>query len=149
MSGPHPLSAHQRAIVSVAIGFAGGRVISLDQRAPMRALFPMPKPGDPPLAALVNTGGGLVGGDKITQAIQISDGPATATIAAAEKVYRPLGLAARVETRLALESGGLLERLPQETILFDGARLDRRLTIALVPGARLLAAEMLVFGRAA
>jgi urease accessory protein len=41
------------------------------------------------------------------------------------------------------------EWLPQETILFEGARLSRRLDIALAPGARLLAAEMLVFGRAA
>lgn len=123
--------------------------MSLDQRAPMRALFPVPEPGDPPLAALVNTAGGLVGGDAVTQKIEIGDGAATVTTAAAEKVYRSLGPEAQVETRLAIGPGALLEWLPQETILFDGARLDRRLTIALVPGARLLAAEMLVFGRAA
>ena len=70
--------------------------------------------------------------------------------AAAEKVYRSLGAAdTRIATRLALGSGAVLEWIPQETILFDGARLERRLRAELAEGAVLLAAEILVFGRAA
>ena len=48
-----------------------------------------------------------------------------------------------------VEPGAALEWLPQETILFDGARLERRLRAELAEGAALLAAETLVFGRAA
>ena len=70
--------------------------------------------------------------------------------AAAEKVYRSLGATdTRIATRLALGSGAVLEWIPQETILFDGARLERRLRAALAEDAVLLAAETLVFGRAA
>jgi len=50
---------------------------------------------------------------------------------------------------LAIEEGARLEYLPQETILFDGARLCRRTSAAVAPGGRLLACEMLVFGRKA
>jgi urease accessory protein len=42
-----------------------------------------------------------------------------------------------------------LEWLPQETILFDGARLRRETTIDAAPGARVLAGEILVLGRVA
>lgn len=149
MSDRQPPIRHQRADGHVAVGFEAARLVGLDQRAPLRALFPDPEPGDPPLAALVNTAGGLAGGDTIAQEIAAAAGPATVTTAAAEKVYRSLGPEARVTTRLEVGAGALLEWLPQETILFDGARLDRRLTVALAPGARLLAAEILVFGRGA
>ncbi|WP_439577011.1 urease accessory protein UreD [Elioraea sp.] len=147
MSNPESPVRHQRNDGHVAVGFDAERLVRLDQRAPMRALFPDREPGEPPLATLVNTAGGLTGGDAIAQEIGVAAGSATVTTAAAEKVYRSLGPDARVTTRLEVAAGALLEWLPQETILFDGARLDRRLTMALAPGARLLAAEILVFGR--
>lgn len=147
MSNRQSAIRHQRAHGRIAIGFDAARLVRLDQRAPMRALFPDPEPADPPLAALVNTAGGLAGGDMIAQDVLVAAGSATVTTAAAEKVYRSLGPDASVTTRLEIAAGALLEWLPQETILFDGARLDRRLTVALAPGARLMAAEILVFGR--
>jgi urease accessory protein len=122
----------------------------LYQRSPCRVLFPVPAPGDLALAALLTTSGGLAGGDRLSLAVTVREGArAVATTAAAEKCYRSLGPEVAVAIRLTVEAQGWLEWLPQETILFEGARLDRRLDAALAPDARLFAAETLVFGRAA
>jgi urease accessory protein len=122
----------------------------LYQQTPCRALFPRPEPGDPPLAALVTTSGGLAGGDEVRIAVAWRAGAmAAVTTAAAEKIYRSLGPDAAVTVNLRLADEACGEWLPQETILFDGARLCRRLTIELAPSSRLLACDTLVFGRAA
>lgn len=101
-------------------------------------------------AAIVATAGGIVAGDDL--AIEVRAGPrarATVTTVAAEKVYRSSGVPARIATRIALSAEARLVWVPQETILFDGARLDRRLEIDVAADAELVAAEMLVFGRLA
>jgi urease accessory protein len=71
------------------------------------------------------------------------------TSQAAEKAYRSARAEATVATRLELADGAWLEWLPQETILFDGARLRRSLRVEAAAEARLLVADMLVFGRRA
>ncbi|SDD22627.1 urease accessory protein UreD [Belnapia rosea] len=151
---PAAPSRHQRADGAFELGFGtsprGTVLRTLFQQAPLRLLFPDPEPGEPPTAALLNCAGGLAGGDALRQAVRLEPGArATLCTAAAEKVYRSLGPATRIETRLSLGAGAVLEWLPQETILFDGARMTRRMRAELAEGARLLAAEMLVFGRAA
>lgn len=153
-ASPFGSTTHQRADGAFEIGFAGGprgtALRHLFQQAPLRILFPRPEPGDPPVAALVNCAGGLAGGDRLRQAVRLGAGArATLGTAAAEKVYRSLGPDTRIATTLWVGADAVLEWLPQETILFDGARLDRRMRVDLAPGGTLLAAEMLVFGRAA
>ncbi|WP_252181087.1 urease accessory protein UreD [Azospirillum sp. B4] len=97
---------------------------------------------------LINTGGGLTGGDVLeTEVIVAAGARATVTTQAAEKIYRASAGEARVLNRL--EVAGRLDWLPQETILFDGARLCRRLEVEMAAGATLLAAEATVFGRTA
>ncbi|WP_209381917.1 urease accessory protein UreD [Pararoseomonas baculiformis] len=145
---------HQRANGSAELRFerqgAGTVLRHLYQSAPLRVLFPRPEAEEPPLAALVNTAGGLAGGDRLRVAMVAAPGSiATLCTPAAEKLYRSLGPETQVETTLQVEAGATLEWLPQETILFSEARLRRRLEIDLAPDARLLAAEMLVFGRSA
>ena len=101
-------------------------------------------------AAIVATAGGIVAGDHL--AIEARLGPrarAILTTVAAEKVYRSTGAAARIATRLDLAAQARLVWVPQETILFDGARLERRFEIDIAADAELVAAEMLVFGRLA
>ena len=122
----------------------------LYQKSPARVLFPAVEPGEPPLGVVINTAGGLTGGDRWQADIEVAEG-AVAVLAgqAAEKLYRALDDDTRISTRLVVGARGWLEWLPQETILFDGARLARRLEIEVAPGARLLAAESLVFGRLA
>lgn len=126
------------------------RLATLDQRAPLRVLFPRPERGEPPLAAMVTTSGGLVGGDVLRIAVDVGeDAAAVAVGQAAEKVYRSTGPDSLVEVGLTVGAGGWLEWLPQETILFDGARLDRKTVAEVASGGRLLAGECLVFGRLA
>jgi len=149
-----PIAHHQRADGAFDLVFGSasrGTVLrDLYQQAPLRVLFPTPEPGEPPTAAVVNCAGGLAGGDALRQAVTLEAGArATVSTAAAEKVYRSLGPETRVASRIILGADAVLEWIPQETILFDGARLTRRMQVALAPGARLLAAEMLVFGRGA
>lgn len=123
---------------------------TLYHRAPLRVLFPHPTPGDVPLAALVTTSGGLVGGDRLSVRAAALDGArALVTAQAAEKVYRSAGADVSVDMDLVTGAGAWLEWLPQETILFDGARLHRLTRIHAATGSRLLAGEMLAFGRAA
>ncbi len=109
-----------------------------------------PRATDPCEAVLVNTGGGVAGGDSYRIDLALGAGAAVeATTTAAEKIYRSDGPAARIDTTLALEAGARLAWLPQETILFDSARLERTLTIDMADDAELLAVETLVFGRLA
>lgn len=122
----------------------------LYQHDPCRVLFPRVEPGAPPEAVLVTTSGGLAGGDRLRLSIAAGAGAAaTVTTQAAEKVYRSLGADCRIDVTLDIGAGALLEWLPQETILFDGARLDRRTRCDIAAGGRLLAVEAMVFGRTA
>jgi urease accessory protein len=99
---------------------------------------------------ILNTGGGMAGGDSLAAEIALDAGAdAVVTTQSAEKIYRAQQDPAAVRLRLELGSGAGLAWLPQETILFDGARLDRRLEAAIAPDSRLLIAEMTVLGRAA
>jgi urease accessory protein len=101
-------------------------------------------------AMLVNTAGGMAGGDRF--AIDISAGDDAELLvgtAAAEKIYRSIGPATQVSIRFDLAAGATLRWLPQETILFDHARLDRRIDVEMQEGASLLIGEAVVLGRSA
>ncbi len=102
-------------------------------------------------ALVVNTGGGLVGGDSLRSTFAVEGRGAAVTLGtvAAEKCYRVGRTGVTVSTALRIGAGASLHWLPQETILFEGARLDRSLDVELAHGATLLAAETLVFGRIA
>jgi len=139
---------HQRAEGALRLVLGRDGLRRLHHRAPLRALFPDSGAFE---VAVANVAGGLAGGDAVSTECALEAGArATVTGAAAEKVYRALvGATTEVRTSLDLGEGAALEWLPQETILFDGARLRRRSQARLAAGATLLAAEMLVFGRRA
>jgi urease accessory protein len=126
------------------------RLARLFHHDPLRVLFPNSRAGDLALGTLVTTSGGLVGGDRLD--IGLSVGPSAAamvTTQAAEKVYRSAGPDVHVATSLKVEDGAWMEWLPQEAILFDGARLRRTTTLDVAGEGRALAGELLVFGRTA
>ncbi|NQV54364.1 MAG: urease accessory protein UreD [Rhodospirillales bacterium] len=124
------------------------RLKHLYQHDPVRVLFPTPRPGDITEAAIVTTSGGLVGGDRIDIELRVGSGGKVLAIAqAAEKIYRSAGEDCLIDVKLNAGESTWLEYLPQETILFDGARLRRTTTLNLDSGARILAGEMVVFGR--
>jgi urease accessory protein len=125
------------------------RRVRVAEDGPLRVRFPAPESSSLE-AMIVNTAGGIAGGDR--HRIEIAAGQGahlTVTTAAAEKVYRSLGPSADIGVRLRAESGSRLCWLPQETILFDRARLARRIEIDLSGDASLLMTEAVVFGRSA
>lgn len=122
----------------------------LYQRGCGRVRFPSIDRPAFPEAVLINTAGGLTGGDKMTYDVELD--PATKlTISgqAAEKIYRSVGTVAKISSEIRLSEGSFLEWLPQETILFEKSRLKRLNTVHLHPASRLLALEATVFGRKA
>jgi urease accessory protein len=92
----------------------------------------------------------MTGGDRFDIDIKVDAGAGlTVTTAAAEKIYRSLGPDAAIRASLHLAAGGRLAWLPQETILFDRARLRRSIDVDVASGGKVLLAEAVVFGRAA
>jgi urease accessory protein len=101
-------------------------------------------------AVLLNTAGGLTGGDRLTWRADVAAGAElTLTTQACERIYRSTGAAAEVWTHLSAGPNATLSWLPQETLLFDQGSLERRLDVELAAGARFLAVEAVVLGRTA
>lgn len=139
-----------RARVAVQFGFRDGRtrLARLHQSGSAKALMP-DLPGSPEVVFL-NTAGGLTGGDRVEFNLDLEAGArATATTQAAERVYAAASGVARMRCRASVGAGGALDWLPQETILYDRAALERETVIDLAGDARLLFCETLVLGRAA
>ncbi len=101
-------------------------------------------------AVMINTSGGLTGGDRMSWAVDVQAGGALSlSTQACEKIYRARDGEARVAVALRAGADARIDWLPQETILFDGAALSRTLEADLAPGARLLVAEAVILGRTA
>jgi urease accessory protein len=101
-------------------------------------------------AVLVNTAGGMTGGDHF--GLELNAGANTnliVTTAAAEKVYRSDGPDTTIDVRMRVAECAAIAWLPQETILFDRAHLSRRINAELHPEASILIAEAVILGRAA
>lgn len=139
------------ARLKLHVDFHGGatRLTERHEAGAFRFRFPRAH-GRAPEAILVNIAGGLAGGDRVTSDIAVGEGASLAvSSAAAERIYRSAGEATRIAMMLDVAAGGTAVWLPQETILHDGARADRRFTITLAEGASLVFGEMLFFGRRA
>src|SRR5438445_6040920 len=122
---------------------------NLHESGSLRVRFPSPE-GEGLSAVFVNTAGGIAGGDRFDTEIAVGEGAQlTLTTAAAEKVYRAHGEGAQLNIALKAAAGARLAWLPQETILFDRARVSRCIDIDLAEDASLLLCEIVVFGRAA
>lgn len=139
------------ARLKLHVDFHGGvtRLTERHEAGAFRFRFPRAH-GRSPEAILVNIAGGLAGGDRVTSDIAVGEGACLAvSSAAAERIYRSAGDATRISMALDVAAGGTAIWLPQETILHDGARADRRFSIDLAEGASLVFGEMLFFGRRA
>ncbi len=153
MSAIQAVHRHQRARGT-------GRIATqvLDGRTRLTTLFQegcakirLPHTHDQSLqAVLINTAGGLTGGDNVAWEAKAAPGARMVlTTQACERVYRSLGDDARVATRLEVGAGAHLDGLPQETILYEGGRLNRSLTVDLAPDASFFAIEAIILGREA
>ena len=145
--------AANRSVGRIALAVDAASGVSRRKRVyedgPLRVRFPNGN-GQALDAVIVNTAGGIAGGDRHDFDIAMGEDVALGvTTAAAEKVYRTLGPPAELTLKLALGAGARLAWLPQETILFDRAGLHRRIDVELAGDASLLMAEAVVFGRSA
>jgi urease accessory protein len=148
----------ERADGSARVGFAlrsvagrnETRLADLFQDGSAKVRMPRVYDGSGPAAVFLNSAGGVTGGDHLSFEAHFGVGTrATITTQAAERIYRRVDGVGRIDNRLVVEAGATAHWLPQETIVFDGAGLRRRLDADLGGDARLFAVESLVLGRTA
>lgn len=151
-----PVTAPQRLQRSRGLARAGFvlrdgvvRLADLHQAGSGKAMLPRVA-GPVPEVVFLNTSGGLTAGDRLDFALEIGAGArVTATTQTAERAYAAQGAPAEVTVRATVAAGGRLDWLPQETILYEDSRLNRRTTIDLAADATCLLCETLVLGRQA
>jgi urease accessory protein len=139
-----------RGRIALAVATAGGvtRRTRVAEAGSLRVRFPNTPDGLE--AVIVNTGGGMAGGDDFTIDIDVGErAHLIAGTAAAEKIYRSTGPDTAMTMRLNVGAGARLAWLPQETILFDRARLKRLIDVDVADDASLIMVEAMLFGRAA
>jgi len=112
--------------------------------------FPRVEAGEAFEATLINTSGGITGGDHFSWTVDARPG-ASSTVSgqAAERIYKRSSGVARIETTLSVGDDASLAWLPQETIVFDRSAMRRTFTADVHPNGRLIAAETIVLGRTA
>ena len=152
LSDAAAIFAGNRAQAGARLSYRAGaplsRLTDLAEWGGYRVKFPAVT--DRAEAVLLNTGGGMAGGDVLQVTVCLEPGAAlTFTTQSAERVYRSLGPATSIAVDLSVEAGADLAFIPQETILFSHARIARTITADVAPDGKLLLAETLVFGRAA
>lgn len=128
------------------------RLADFRQQGSMKMLWPRAQdPAHPLQAVMLNTAGGLTGGDRMAcEAVARAGAYLEITTQAAERVYRaqPHSVAV-VDNRLTVGAGAQVDWLPQETILYDQSAIRRRLTVDLASDASAVIVEPLIFGRRA
>lgn len=124
------------------------RLDNLRQSGSLKVLFPRTD-HDALQAVIVNTAGGATGGDRFEVCATAHDGSSLClTTQAAERAYRATaGEQARISNRISIGKGARVNWLPQETILFDGSNLRRKLSVDIEESGSLLFCEPLVLGR--
>jgi urease accessory protein len=136
--------------IALTLANQGGRTKRerVHESGSLRVRFPNTSGGCE--AVIVNTAGGMTGGDCFSIDFAVGDGASlVCSTAAAEKLYRSTGSNALVDVRLSVGTGARLAWMPQETILFDSARLARRIEADVAESGSLILAEAVVFGRSA
>lgn len=151
---PHPAPeglqrARGRAEVVMRAEGGRNRLERLYQQGCAKAILPRSH-ARLPEAVLVNTSGGITGGDRLDYAMTAGDGAGlVVTTQAAERIYRAASGVGQIATRLTLGAGAELAWLPQETIVFEGGAVERTLDVEMAPDAQFTALESMVLGRAA
>ncbi|ORE90087.1 urease accessory protein UreD [Aurantimonas sp. 22II-16-19i] len=152
-SGAEPVApqrlqrAEGRLELKVKLADGRTRLADLHQAGCLKLRFPRVA-GVTSEAVLINTSGGLTGGDRLDQGFAVGAGASlSVTTQACERIYRASSDEARVTTRLRVGEGGFLAWLPQETILFDEGALSRRLDLDAATDAGFVISESVILGR--
>ena len=146
------LPASVRGDGEIAVSFAqqegDTHIATLSERGGLRLRYP--RAGGRREAVIVNTGGGVTGGDRVAVSLDVgAHACVVATTQAAEKIYRSDGSAARLRTVLRLGDAARLDWLPQETIVFDRAVASRELCVEMAATGALTMYEAVALGRLA
>ncbi len=109
-----------------------------------------PEPGGVCHTYVLHPPSGIVGGDELRLTATLAPGTAALiTTPGATRCYRSRGPTARIAQSLRVDDGAALEWLPQETLLFDGARVTMRTRVDLAPAARFIGWDIACLGRPA
>lgn len=145
----------QRAVGRVSLNVAhsedrGTHLVDLREEGSFRLIFPKSSHQNV-TAVILNTAGGVASGDTFSvNAFADKNAALTITTQAAERIYgAPDNAVGQIHTKLRVASGAWINWLPQETILFDGSRLNRELDVEVAEDATFLMVEPLIFGREA
>ncbi|WP_068318761.1 urease accessory protein UreD [Polycladidibacter hongkongensis] len=99
-------------------------------------------------AVLINTSGGLTGGDRLHWQAEAGDRARLClTTQACEKLYRASAGTAQVTSELKAGENAQLHWLPQETIVYNSSALERSLQVQLAASAVFVGVEAFVLGR--
>lgn len=146
-------SSGWHAELRLGFGRQGDRTVLTHRwhRGPLQVQRPFyPDPGGPCHVYVLHPPGGVVAGDTLAINVDVAPGAqALLTTPAAGKFYRSNGAQARVAQHLSVASGASLEWLPQESIMYDGARVDMQTHVELNADARFIGWEILCLGRRA
>ena len=138
----------QRAYGRIALSLCGDKLEELYQSGCAKLMLPKTY-GEMIEAVMLNTAGGITGGDRLIVKIHVENGAVVATTQTAERLYRSITEPAKIEIMLRADKAATLHWLPQETIIFDGAELDRTIRLDMSADCNCLLAETIVMGREA
>ena len=151
-SGVHAAMDHkaslQRARGQVILHLNGQKIEKLYQAGCAKMMLPKTY-SDMTEAVMLNTAGGITGGDQIDISVVAQDCALVTTSQTAERFYKSSTSPARISIQLKAQEGAHLHWLPQETILFDGAEIDRSIRLDMQSDSHCVLAESLVLGRGA
>jgi urease accessory protein len=136
--------------IRVGVSDGSTHVSDCYAHAPFHYLPPRAFPGEPPLLTIVNSSGGVLGGDQLDMRIELDPGTMlTLRTQAATKLYRSRGEAARSHCRFSLGADARLDYFPDEIIPFAGSDYEQITMIDLSSGATALVGEVVTVGRLA
>jgi urease accessory protein len=147
---PHQTSERSHGVARLGFRRVGAwtKLEGLRQEGSAKAFVHQGAAG--PDVVFLNTSGGMTGGDRLEYALKLGEGcRVTATTQTAERAYRSVDGVARVAVAHEVGAGARLDWLPQETILFDGAALERETVVTLGAASSCLLLEAVVLGRLA
>ncbi|EHI49148.1 urease accessory protein UreH [SAR116 cluster alpha proteobacterium HIMB100] len=138
----------QRARGRISLHLAGRKLAHLYQSGCAKLMLPKTY-GQMTEAVMLNTAGGMTGGDRLDVTIRADNCALVATTQTAERLYRSSTEPAQLDIQLHAEQAATLHWIPQETIIFDSAELDRTIRLDLSADSSCLLAETLILGREA
>lgn len=141
-----------KASLQLALRASGGRTVLAERRheGPLVVQRPFYPEGPVCHLYLVHPPGGVAGGDQLILQVNADPGAqAVITTPAATKIYRSFGAREAGVSQQLLVNDATLEWLPQETIVFRGARAQLSTRVHLTGRARFIGWEILCLGRPA